>query len=133
MLSLAIRVTNKQQGFTLLEIIIVLFLVGLVSAIALPNLVKLYESASARIEQDKVRDFINGLPFHTYQKGTSIVLTNTAVQEELTPPEGWQIISGGVTYQANGVCLGGDITLLHFGREYSKESLESPFCKLAKQ
>ncbi len=46
-----IKKSNHEQGFTLIEMVIVLFIIGIIIAIALPNFKSVGETAIARADQ----------------------------------------------------------------------------------
>ena len=55
------NVSGPQRGFTLLELLVVLALVGLVTAIAVPNLERLYAALTREADRDYILDQFSGL------------------------------------------------------------------------
>ena len=56
-------------GFTLIEIIVVMVIVGLLTSIALPRLVRLYASVENSSQRNAIKDQIEGLGYLAYSAG----------------------------------------------------------------
>ncbi len=65
------------RGFTLLELLVALALVGLVAAIAFPNLERLYASVTRSTERDYILDQFAGLGLRAMRQGRSFVVSGT--------------------------------------------------------
>ena len=68
---------GPQRGFTLLELLVVLALVGLVAAIAFPNLERMVASVTRATERDHILDQFAGLGRRAMQQGRSYVVFGT--------------------------------------------------------
>ena len=64
----------SQRGFTLLELLVVLALVGIVTAIAVPNLERLYGAVTRSAERDHILDQLAGLGRRALHQGRSFVV-----------------------------------------------------------
>ena len=70
---------GPQRGFTLLELFVVLALVGLVAAIAFPNLERMVVSVTRATERDHILDQFAGLGRRAMHQGRSYVVFGTGV------------------------------------------------------
>ncbi|QEP43594.1 prepilin-type N-terminal cleavage/methylation domain-containing protein [Ectothiorhodospiraceae bacterium BW-2] len=118
-----------RNGFTLLELLIVLVLLGLISGLAIPRLNSLYESGVARYELEEIMQQIAGLGVKAYQQQQTIAL---GIDNDMLPfqlPDAWQITTENpVIYQQNGVCRGGTVALNKQNRHY-RLALNPPYCR----
>lgn len=67
---------KKNFGFTLLEMVVVLVMMGIVTSLALPGLQKMYDSVSASLERKDVAMAINRLALDVRQSGRPLTLEN---------------------------------------------------------
>lgn len=133
------------KGYTLLELLVVLSLLGLITAIALPNLVTLSERVSARLRLEDIITDINGIGFIAYQSSHAyqLITTHNAVDVEviksntlpvvypLDLPQGWSVsVDRPILYRANGACSGGVLRLHYLDDVILNEALEAPFCQI---
>ena len=127
-------------GFTLLELIVVLALVGLVAALALPNLQRLYEAFSRETERARVIDQIAGLGHRALAAGRAYAILGADAADApdyadyepfaIDLPPGWELrVATPVLVRANGVCLGGEVALAGASGEPIELALEPPFCR----
>ena len=93
------NVSGPQRGFTLLELLVVLALVGLVTAIAVPNLERLYAAVTREADRDYILDQFSGLGRRALHLGRSYVVFSTGGEGELAsaapPGEGASGGAGG--------------------------------------
>ena len=126
------RIRPRQTaGYTLLEILFVLLLVGLVGALVVPRVGVIYDNLVLRSDREQLLRSIQLLPMEALARRVPIaagVKKNSAI-ELLNPPRGWEVsFSEGLTYQANGFCTGGTVTLLHSSQRSWNYRLGAPFC-----
>ena len=138
-----------SRGFTLLEILVVLILVGLVAVVAPPQFARLADSVAFALERESFERAINGLPYQAYKRGIDLELKSRAigpssVSTSATPTRGfpgqtvpaildapgdWQLsVAEPIIYRASGYCTGGVISIDagHFQERYV---LRPPHCK----
>ena len=134
----------RTTGFSLLELLVVLALVSLIAALALPNLMGLYDSATRATERDQILDQLAGLGREAMLKGHGYAVYGTtagpppseapdfAVQPyPLIVPEGWQVeLDRPLWVRPNGVCLGATVTLSHPDAAPVEVALAPPYCRV---
>ena len=74
------------RGFTLLELIVVLLLMGLVTALAMPNLERLSAGVARSTERDHILDQFVGLGRRAMLQGRSYVVFGTDGARDAEPP-----------------------------------------------
>lgn len=133
------------KGYTLLELLVVLSLVGFITAIALPNLVTLSERIASRLQLEDIVTDINSIGFKAFQDSRAYQLGNTGILQTDVPtdvlnssdaypldlPDGWQLsVDTPIHYKSNGICLGGELRLHHLDELILNEMLRTPFCQI---
>ena len=66
----------RVRGFTILEMVVVLVMIGLVTSLALPGLQRMYDSMSDSLERDEVNFALNGLALDVRNQGQSLYFTD---------------------------------------------------------
>ncbi|OUD13183.1 pilus assembly FimT family protein [Thioflexithrix psekupsensis] len=126
---------QKRKGFTLLELLIVLFILGLIAGLALPRLTQVYQTLQVSYQRDDVVAQINRLGFHAFSHSLSFVLSHETTELGLTKApiewaEGWSMVTEKpIIYRANGVCEGGRLWLRHATGQWAIQ-LTPPFCQV---
>ena len=130
----------RRIGFSLLELLIVLAVVGLLAALALPNLRQLYQSAARTTERERILDQIAALGrealahrrnYVLYGAGASADADPTYEVRRLDLPAGWTLaLDRPLRVRATGVCLGAQATLRHAdaAEPIVRLDLQPPYC-----
>ncbi len=132
------------RGFTLLELIVVLALLGVVTTLAVPNLNRLYESVQRGSERDNILDQLSSLGQRARIANANLAVhgAQEAGSEEATIepgyraydlalPPGWRLeLEEPLRARANGVCLGGSVTLRHVSGATYRATFEPPYCQV---
>jgi len=132
---------GKHSGFTLLELMVVLVLLGVITSLALPNLTRLYESISLKLERDDIVDQLQGLGGLALSSRQALIVSMRApidssadsgqnyIVHSLALPVGWHVeLDRDLIVRANGVCLGAEVSIFHLGEVYAVVDLKAPYC-----
>lgn len=103
--------SRRQPGFTLLELLVVMALIGLLSGIVAPRLWQWVEGAQHRADLDALQSAVQNLPSQTFFAGHRRTITSAA-DAGLPLPSDWRLeLSNPLDYEANGMTNGGRITV----------------------
>ena len=135
---------SSPNGFSLLELLVVLALISLLGALALPNLVGLVGSVSRATERDSILDQFAAVGRDALLAGRGYVVYGTT--SDLPPtvptapafdtyplvvPDGWQVeLDRPLRVRPNGVCLGATVTLSHPDAVPLQVVLAAPYCRV---
>lgn len=121
----------SPRGFTLLEMVVVLAILGLAASIAAPAALRGVDAWQRRGVLDAVLDQVRGLPAMARVKGRELVVDDVSLASPDAPlraAEGWLLKADApwrVRY--NGVCDPGVLRLEHDGR-VTRIEVAAPFC-----
>lgn len=112
--------SRPEAGFTLIEMVVVMTLIGLMAGIALPAMQRWFDSISARAQLSEVSIQFQQLASRAALLSQTVVLNKASWREKMSDgeaalalPEGWSITSATpVTFFHSGICDGGLVDLL---------------------
>ncbi len=117
-----------QRGFTLLELLVVITLIGLIAGVVAPRFINLGDKLTLKNQLQEVRQKINGLPLLALRNGSALRIDAEGAPLQLT--EGWRVSARTpVLYQSNGSCLGGEVEVWRGNQRQASISLQAPFCQ----
>lgn len=121
----------RHRGFTLLEMIVVLAILGLSAALVGPSMLRGIDSWQRQAAMDGLLDQLRALPGKARASGKPILVSDATLADARPPlridsdwtlsvPEPWSVT-------ANGVCGGGELIVANaFGERTI--SVAAPFC-----
>lgn len=119
---------GSQHGFTLLELLVVITLIGLIAGVVAPRFINLGDKLAFKNQGLEVRQKVNGLPLLALRSGTPLRVDESG--SPLTLPEGWRVTAKKpVIYQSNGTCLGGEIEVWLGDTRRESIALRPPLCQ----
>lgn len=120
----------SANGFTLLEILVVLALIAAVAGIALPNFGRFLDSFTNNTNWRELEAELGDLPYRAFSTGRTLRLDNTNAREHLQKlPANWQFAaSGAIVYRENGWCEGGNISVTAADGMQRQYVLVAPQC-----
>lgn len=124
--------SSPAAGFTLLEILMVLVLVGLVGGLVVPRVGVIYDNLVLRSARDDILQQVESLPWLALNAGGTIWLGNLQgpVTQPVALPEGWRVaVDPAVAYRTNGFCSGGMFSLSYQEQAVWRYRMNAPFCK----
>ncbi len=124
---------NMVKGFSLLELLIVLIIMGSVSTIALPQIQRSLEAYQFSVEKSQVLSGINTLVNISYRNASQFEILKlpsgtTWIDEHINIPRDWSVYSREpITFYPNGSCSGGTIVIQNQKETFNYE-LPPPYC-----
>jgi len=101
-----------MRGFTLLEMLVVLVILGMAAAVVMPPLARTVERVREAGEVDDVRRALERLPLQAREQGRPLVFPAGAVlpAQDRPWPEGWRVVVvSSLRIEASGFCHGGEV------------------------
>lgn len=97
-----------RGGFSLLELLVVLALIGMLTAVVAPRLQRTYDAIAGSGERDEVGRQLQRMPLLARQAGRAIVVEEgdeAALSRHITLPAGWSVSPlEQLRIEASGVC-----------------------------
>lgn len=104
--------TKSKKGFTLVEIMIVVVIIGLLAAMAIPAFQKVRESSQEKALLNNLRQLASGADQYFLENGVTQVSSADLVGNDSYIKAFNPIATSGDSYTAN-IQQGGDITAAH--------------------
>lgn len=131
-----------DAGFTLLELLIVIVLLGVIGAVAVPATKGMFDRWRVGLQRDDVEKQLADLGPKAFLEGRTIVLATSAPpvagkaapppnpsDPKLDLPPGWRMVADPpIVYRADGVCMGGLVRLEADDQRFEYR-LEGPRCR----
>lgn len=119
---------SHHLGFTLLELLVVITLIGLIAGVVAPRFINLGDKLTLKNQHHEVRQKVNGLPLLALRSGTALRIDDNGAP--LALPKGWRVTAKlPVIYQSNGSCLGGLIEVWQDADQRDSIALQPPLCQ----
>lgn len=121
-----------RDGYTLVEILIVLALLGLLSAIALPRLYTLFDVTRDSYRREDLLSQVAALGYRAWVDAKPYTLDADSLAARALPlevPDGWQLSAEPpIRFSSDGLCTGGVLSLQDGPRIY-RWQLDPPLCR----
>lgn len=128
---------REARGFTLLELLVVMTVVGLVAAMVGPNLQKMVGAVDRSTRRDGLvadigslgyRAFVLGQSFELSERGMARILNDGS--PVLAVPSGWRVqVAAPIQFGFNGICSGGRVDLISPDLVVERLRLRAPDCR----
>lgn len=122
---------SRRRGFTLLEMVVVLSILGLATAMVAPSVMHSIGTWQRRGEVESVLDQVRGLPAVARAQGRDLVINDKSLAAAGSPlhvSAGWTLVTDKEwRVRHNGVCQAGSIAMESSGRK-SLIEVTAPFC-----
>jgi len=76
---------NHNRGFTLLEMVVVLVLMGIITSLALPGLQKMYDGMASSLSRNELRSVLNTLALDVRAEGRGLEFNNYPADSDFLP------------------------------------------------
>ena len=120
-----------QGGFTLLELLVVLAILGIATAMAVPAITGSISAWRRQAAVDLMIDQVRGLPMRARQSHKPLVISQQTLADDppvVITPEGWDLeVEKSWSVRANGTCEPGEMRLVRESVGLKLE-VQSPFC-----
>lgn len=102
---------EKEQGFTLVELLVVVIIIGILAAIAIPAFLRQRENAWGAQVQSDMKNAITAAESHAVENNGSYALLNGSVEADGVPTAAWLAAGMTGTPDVNITAVATDTTL----------------------
>jgi prepilin-type N-terminal cleavage/methylation domain-containing protein len=127
---------RADAGFTLIEIVVAIAIVGLALSFVLPRLSGLLDRLGSSMRQQRFEDRLAGLGSEARRTGRTVLLRSTEPQKKsgsdsaIELPSDWSLeVDPPITFSYDGICTGGIVRLSFPGGE-RRYRLVAPYCRV---
>ena len=128
-------------GFSLLELLVVLAIIALIGALTLPNLGRLYDSASRSTERSRIMDQLGTVADMARRHRQDYAVIGSTASSEALPDgfspyplelaDGWAVtVEAPILVRSTGFCGGGRVTVSHTESPPRTVDLAPPLCRV---
>jgi prepilin-type N-terminal cleavage/methylation domain-containing protein len=133
------RLEVMSRGFTLVELLVVMLMVGLITALVAPNLATMLAGVQRVTYRDRIISDMSSLSFRAFTLGQSFELTEVRLSTPLRDgspllvlPSGWRLrTEAPVRFSFNGTCSGGAVELVAPDGVVERLLLNAPDCRIS--
>ncbi len=120
----------KTRGFTLLEMLVVLALIGVLAGLALPNFTRFLESFTNSSQWNAIERELADVPYQVFMSGAAFRMDTASAAKRLTSiPQTWRVdVGASILYRESGWCEGGRLAVISAGGERRDYLLRAPTC-----
>jgi len=120
----------KHRGFTLLEMLVVLALIGVMAGLALPNFSRFLESFTNSSRWSGIEREIADLPYQVFSSGVALRLDSGGAAQRIPAiPSDWRVeVAAPILYRESGWCEGGQLAIVSAAGERRDYVLLAPAC-----
>lgn len=122
---------GNEWGFTLLELVVVLALIGTMGALVMPNLIRMQESWQREVQLQNIAEQLCALGYRARLDGRETMIDSSGVTPSgsLQLPAGWRLSAPQrLVYYSNGNCSGG-VVIVQQGQILRRLNLSPPLCQ----
>lgn len=115
-------------GFTLVELLLVMAIMAILLAFAVPNIMSTYRGFQETMIREDIEKQLRHVSFKVYQNAQNYEFSEETFQNTIDLPKETQIVfDAPILYRYDGICKGGKLRI-ESPTKIWHYSLEAPFC-----
>lgn len=122
-------VNKPVPGFSMIELIVVLLVLALLSAVTLPNVFKWYESRQKAQLRNELIASIANLPLYAYSQRKTLIIANSSEFPFELPQDVFLTFQPSLIVKANGYCMPATLEVKK-DQETMSLNIEPPYCRV---